>query len=398
MTAVPVVRLDAIADVRLGRQRTPKDHDGPYMRPYIRAANVGWTGLLLDDVKSMNFTDHEMAVYKLQPGDLLLNEASGSVREVGKPAIWRGEMEECAFQNTLLRVRPTAVAPKYLYHYFMQQASTGAFASKSRGVGIHHLGKDALAGWPVPLPPQETQQRISAVLDQATKLCGQRAESAGMLDDFEAALFSDAFGDFAAGEPRWPLVDLGEIVADAKLGLVRGARDLGPERRYPYLRMNAIGPRGELDLTTFGRTEATAAEVKSYCLIPGDLLFNTRNSRELVGKSAVFHGGGQFLFNNNLLRLRFSDEADTEYVAAALRSPSVQRQLDARKAGTTSVFAIYFKDLRTVRLPLPPVHLQHAFAARVAAVRRHRTLLRTTAAQSDVMLTSLQHRAFAGQL
>ena len=32
------------------------------MRPYVRAANVGWDGLLLDDVKSMNFTDAEMAI------------------------------------------------------------------------------------------------------------------------------------------------------------------------------------------------------------------------------------------------------------------------------------------------------------------------------------------------
>jgi hypothetical protein len=37
-------------------------------------------------------------------GSILLNEASGSANEVGKPAIWDGSIPGC-FQNTLLRVR-----------------------------------------------------------------------------------------------------------------------------------------------------------------------------------------------------------------------------------------------------------------------------------------------------
>lgn len=81
------VRLDEIAEVRLGRQRSPKNHAGTHMRPYIRAANVDWDGLKLDDVKEMNFTDQEAETYRLQPGDIVVGEASGSAGEVGKPAL-----------------------------------------------------------------------------------------------------------------------------------------------------------------------------------------------------------------------------------------------------------------------------------------------------------------------
>ena len=79
------------------------------MRPYLRSANVTWEGVSLDDVKEMNFDDNDYEKYKLEPGDLLLNEASGSPHEVGKPAIWHGEIDECCFQNTLLRLRPHKV-------------------------------------------------------------------------------------------------------------------------------------------------------------------------------------------------------------------------------------------------------------------------------------------------
>jgi type I restriction enzyme S subunit len=47
------------------------------MRPYMRAANVTWNGLDLSDVKEMNFDPDEAMRFELQPGDLLLAEASG---------------------------------------------------------------------------------------------------------------------------------------------------------------------------------------------------------------------------------------------------------------------------------------------------------------------------------
>jgi hypothetical protein len=110
----PVVALTDVAEVRLGRQRAPKNHSGDSMRPYIRAANVKWTGLDLTDVKTMNFTDTEMSTYRMEPGDIVLSEASGSPGEVGKPALWSGEIADCAFQNTLIRVRSTVHEPRFL--------------------------------------------------------------------------------------------------------------------------------------------------------------------------------------------------------------------------------------------------------------------------------------------
>ena len=127
MTRYPLVRLDQVAEVRLGRQRAPKNHHGDQMRPYLRAANVGWSGLKLEDVKEMNFTDAELVTYRLQAGDLLLTEASGSPGEVGKPALWSGELEDCAFQNTLLRVRPHEHDPRYLLHFFRHMALASVF-------------------------------------------------------------------------------------------------------------------------------------------------------------------------------------------------------------------------------------------------------------------------------
>jgi len=162
------VRLDEIAEVRLGRQRSPKNHAGDQMRPYLRAANVGWNGLKLNDVKEMNFTDAELETYRLKANDIVLSEASGSPGEVGKPAIWCDNIQDCCFQNTLIRVRPTDVDPQYLLYFLRFEALRGAFREGSRGVGIHHLGAAKLAAWRVPLPSKSEQKRIVETLDSQT--------------------------------------------------------------------------------------------------------------------------------------------------------------------------------------------------------------------------------------
>ncbi len=101
----------------------------------------------------------------MEPGDIVLSEASGSPGEVGKPALWSGEIAECAFQNTLIRVRAWKHEPKFLMHYFRYLAFDGQFVEHSRGVGIHHIGRSRLASWPTPLPRVEEKRRIVDLLE-----------------------------------------------------------------------------------------------------------------------------------------------------------------------------------------------------------------------------------------
>ncbi|TNF29763.1 MAG: hypothetical protein EP329_14920 [Deltaproteobacteria bacterium] len=159
-------RLGEIAEVRLGRQRSPEKATGPNMRPYMRAANVTWDGISLHDVKEMDFTPSEAEVYVLQVGDILLAEASGSASEVGKPAVWKGQVPGACFQNTLIRVRAPGELVAFLHLHFVKDALTGEFARASRGVGIHHIGAKAVVRWPTALPPLPEQERIVAEIEK----------------------------------------------------------------------------------------------------------------------------------------------------------------------------------------------------------------------------------------
>ncbi|WP_233560997.1 hypothetical protein [Sorangium cellulosum] len=155
-------KLGSVADVQLGQQRAPVHAAAEVTYPYVRAANITWRGLDLSDVKQMGFPDPDR--YRLEPGDVLLSEASGSPSEVGKPAIWRGEIPGCCYQKTLLRVRSycSELLPEWLHLGFMRDALSGRFAKMAPGVGILHLTAERMLEWPVLIAPVAEQRRILA--------------------------------------------------------------------------------------------------------------------------------------------------------------------------------------------------------------------------------------------
>jgi type I restriction enzyme S subunit len=214
-------RLDEIADVRLGRQRSPKNHSGLRMRPYLRAANVTWSGLDLTDVKEMNFTPAESETYELQPGDVLVAEASGSASEVGKPVIWRGEIPGCCFQNTLVRVRTQHCSPEYVRYFLLSEARSGRIGNASPGVGIHHIGAARLSAWRVPLAPFNEQRRIVTHIEEhLSRLDAAEALLAATTRRI-ALLREQAVAQATQGD--WPTVPLGEI-AEIVGGVTKDAK------------------------------------------------------------------------------------------------------------------------------------------------------------------------------
>ena len=218
-----------VAEVQLGRQRSPKHHTGKQMRPYLRAANVTWKGISFDDVKEMNFNDDELERYRLKPGDLLLNEASGTPSEVGKPVIWNDEIEDCCFQNTLLRLRTRDLDLGYLYWYCYFSALTGRFGDAGRGVNIRHLGKRGLSRFPIPVAPRSEQCRIADDISDKFDQIRSVRESVEDAQRRVAALRRSVLTEAFAG--RLVPQDPSDEPASVLLERIAASRPAKPKRR-----------------------------------------------------------------------------------------------------------------------------------------------------------------------
>ncbi|WP_185148875.1 N-6 DNA methylase [Empedobacter brevis] len=150
------------------------------------------------------------------------------------------------------------------------------------------------------------------------------------------------------------VVSFNEIVESKDLGIVRNANEQSEVNQYKYLKMNNISIDGSLTFDKTTRINATSEEVEKFKLMKGDFLFNTRNSYELVGKTAVFNFDETMLFNNNIMRIKFKKHVNPDFINYQFQSSFIQSELNKIKSGTTSVVAIYYKSLANLKLVCPP--------------------------------------------
>lgn len=161
-------KVGVLGDVQLGRQRSPKYHNGPNMRPYLRVANVFEDRIDITDIMKMNFGPSDYQQYRLSHGDILLNEGQ-SLELVGRPAIYRNELPGACFTNTLVRFRPyPPLAPEFSLCVFRSYMRNGRFQRIAKiTTNIAHLGAGRFADLAFPLPPLAEQLRIT---DEVSRL------------------------------------------------------------------------------------------------------------------------------------------------------------------------------------------------------------------------------------
>jgi len=204
----------------------------------------------------------------------------------------------------------------------------------------------------------------------------------------------------------WTRSTLEQITVDKRTGLVRAIKDQAnsPDGGMrPYIRMQHYDLMGRWNENDLSYVEVSEEELDTYELLPGDLIFNTRNSFKLVGKTAVWPGGKPgFVYNNNLLRLRFVPSVSSRWIGIQMQSPQFQERIRASKSATTSICAIYQKDLFPQRVAIPPLAEQKEIVAEVerllsvtddaaATVKRERT-------RAERLRQSILKQAFSGQL
>jgi type I restriction enzyme, S subunit len=157
-----VVSVGDIAEVSGGITKNPKRRPHKNPVPFLRVANVLRDGLALDDVHEIEVFDGELERKRLRAGDLLVVEGNGSPDQIGRSALWHGEIDPCVHQNHLIRVRPNErVLPEYLNLYWNAPSSMATIQSAASSTsGLHSLSTGKVRSIPVALPPVDTQKRI----------------------------------------------------------------------------------------------------------------------------------------------------------------------------------------------------------------------------------------------
>jgi type I restriction enzyme S subunit len=161
------VPLGDLAEVRGGIQKQPKRKPTSNPHSFLRVANVKRNRLELDDVHEIELFDGEIDRFRLAEGDLLVVEGNGSQEQIGRSALWTGEIENCVHQNHLIRVRPGATLnPRFLNAFWNSPINSRQLtAVASSTSGLYTLSTSKLNRVLIPVAGSTSQARIADQLD-----------------------------------------------------------------------------------------------------------------------------------------------------------------------------------------------------------------------------------------
>lgn len=158
----------------------------------------------------------------------------------------------------------------------------------------------------------------------------------------------------------WEIKKLKEILIESRIG--GNYENAEANNGIPVIKMGNLD-RGNIKIDKIQYLLENESYNKEDVLTEGDLLFNTRNTLELVGKVAIWKNELPFaVYNSNLMRMKFDDTIveSTSFMNCAFNSHYGIKQLARIATGTTSVAAIYGRDLESIKFLLPPVLEQKA--------------------------------------
>ena len=405
------VRIPEIGTSSLGKTLNKSIDAGKEVN-YLCSINVYWEGISLDQVKTAKFSAVDMEKYLLQRGDLLVCEGG----DVGRSAVWDSNTE-MYYQNALHCVRFFGGINPYFFRYcFELYKWNKILENASKGMTIKHLVQGSLHSILFPLPPLAEQKRIVAKIEELLPLVDRYAASYEKLEQFIAKFPEDMKksilqyaiqgklveqrAEEGTGEElyqqiqaekqrliaekkikkekplveitdseipfdipeRWKWVSVGSVCVNIQYGSSQKSSATG---KVPVLRMGNI-QNGRLVWDKLVYT-SDDEEIAKYPLQYNDLLFNRTNSKELVGKTAIYKSEFPAIYAGYLVRvtplLMCSD-----YLNYVMQSQFYWSYCQTVRSDAIGQSNINAEKLKRFVFPLPPLAEQKRIVAKLEEI------------------------------
>ncbi len=361
--------------------------------------------------------EYSMDLFRAHPGDIVVAKIDLKNGAVGIVPNW----EDVVVTGHFAVYEPDRI--KIVPEYFARIIQAPFFKAylwrnKVGAEGRKEVKLDFFEAARIPLPPLATQQAILAEWLKARQAIASAEERIKKIEvETDRQFFADlglkapgseeapkAFAVSWTDFSRWSVsynqtaltgmdltrgqyavVSLGAVLQLVQYGTSEKANTRG--EGVPVVRMNSI-VNGVLDMAALKHVELREKERRRLVLLDGDILFNRTNSKELVGKCAVFHEHGEFVFASYIIRIRVqTEQASPDFVVHALNSPIGRQQINAMSRQIIGQANINSQELRSLQLPLPPLAIQRRIMEKVTdgrtRIARERETARALACQIE---------------
>jgi len=180
---------------------------------------------------------------------------------------------------------------------------------------------------------------------------------------------------------------LGDVILDARPGFACGD---DVEDGIIHFRMNNVTREGTIDWSKIRRVPRERNRIEELYVQPGDLLFNSTSSPELVGKCTVFPGNSEpVTFSNHFHRLRPDHaRADSRFIRRWITLQWSRGVFEGMCRQWVNQATVTKDSLLGLQIPLPPLAEQRRIADLLDRAEALRAKRRAAIAQLDSLTES----------
>lgn len=258
------------------------------------------------------------------------------------------------------------------------------------------INKTQFSEFKITVPCLEYQLKVINILNKAEELINKRINQIAALDQLTQSVFLEIFGDPGTNPKKWSVGTIEDLTLKTQYGTSKKANE--STGTYPVLRMGNITYNGFWDLSDLKYIDLNEKEVEKYLVYKGELLFNRTNSKELVGKTAVYREEQPMAYAGYLVKLIPNEKANSEFISAYLNSKYGKAVLYSMAKNIVGMANINAEELKMIKIYMPPKELQDKYASITLNILKKRELLIDGLYALEENFNSLMQRAFKGEL
>ncbi|ACF00040.1 restriction modification system DNA specificity domain [Rhodopseudomonas palustris TIE-1] len=391
---IPKVPLGEFVEIKGGG--TPSKSNAAFW-----GGNIPWVSP--KDMKTWEICDsedkitaeavRESATNLIPPNATLIVNRSGILKHTLPVGITRRPVAINQDIKAIL-VSPRA-HPEYVAHII--KAAEPIVLKWVRATTADNFPIDNLRELEIPLPPLDEQRRIAAILDKADALRRKRKRTIELIECLMQATYRRMFVEQASNS--WPKCTVASLARDIRTG------PFGSQLLHSEFVDEGIAVLGIDNVATnefrWGERrhipEEKYEKLRRYTVFPGDVLITIMGT---CGRCAIVPENIPLAINTKHLCCITLDEEKClpEFLQSTfLQHPDVLLQLGVQAKGAVMP-GLNMGIIKSLQISLPPVQLQRDFVMRISKLRSTLISSRHWEAEGELLFSSLQHRAFSGQL
>ena len=329
--------------------------------PYLQGKNIKSGAINRNGLVYINESFHQKSKKsQLRQNDIVMVQSG----HVGECAVITEEFEDTNCHALLVSTPTHDIDSKFYINYFYSKFGRKKIYRITTGNTIKHILSSDLKIQTVSNPSYQEQQKIAAFLAAVDSKIEQLSKKQALLGEYKKGLMQQIFSQairFKADDgsefPDWEDNTIDKALHSYKLGGNYSNSEAVTD--YPLIKMGNLD-RGNIKLNKLQYINTEENIDDSDKINYGDLFFNTRNTLDLVGKVAIWRDELPCAYyNSNLMKMEFSDNFFMNYRFNSFDGIKALRRV---ATGTTSVAAIYTKDLLKIKFSLPTLSEQQKIA------------------------------------